>query len=114
MSKSKLDIYEGLAKISLEATQGSKTAIESLCNFLVEEFELVSSALFLIDKNHSLILIGKSTGALKDLEIGSTHLCKSCQSLISSTPLILEASSNCTLPISSQGNQIYAACWCFN
>jgi CheY-like chemotaxis protein len=104
VSKSKLDIYEGLAKISIEATQSSKSAIESLCNFLVEEFELVSSALFLIDKNHSLILVGKSTGALKNLEIGETHVCKSCQSLISSTPFILEASSNCTVPISSQGN----------
>ncbi|MDZ4059285.1 MAG: hypothetical protein U1D64_04490, partial [Bacteroidales bacterium] len=104
MSKSKLDIYEGLAKISLEATQGSKSTIESVCNFLVEEFELTSSALFLVDKNNSLVLIGKSTGAPKNLEIGTTHVCKNCQSLIGSSPFILEASANCTLPISSQGN----------
>ncbi len=81
MQSSKLDFltkYNALVELAISA---SHELPDSLCSFLVEEYELQAAALFKVRSDNLLLLLGKSGEAKKNLIPSNSYECSSCKML---------------------------------
>lgn len=58
-----------------DAANNPNDFLNNMCEFLVEEFQLYAAAVFKIEGEDKLTLLGKSSAAKKVLSIGSEHNC---------------------------------------
>jgi len=68
-----------------------------LCEMLVSEFELEASALFKINPNNNLELIGKSEEVKKNLELNSFQKCENCEVLKTNQKFDFTLSNSCKI-----------------
>ena len=68
-----------------------------LCEMLVSDFELDASALFKINSNYNLELIGRSENVKKNLELNSFQKCENCEVLKTNQKFNFTLSNNCKI-----------------
>ncbi len=109
MQSSKIDYltkYNALIELALDA---SHELPNSLCNFLVDEFELQAVALFKVRTDNMLILIGKAGEAKKRLLLNNSYDCGACKFFNENhSQTIFNTQQDCELQISEY--VIYEGC----
>ena len=113
MQSSKIDFltkYNNLVKLAVSA---SHNLPDSLCNFLVSEYEFQTAVLFKVNPDNKLILIGKAGDAKKSLAVNSLHDCSVCK-LLNNKPGTPEFNSqpDCEFQVSEY--VIYEGCLAVN
>ncbi len=74
-----LSLFNSISQL-FESEIGSESMLNSFCNFVANEFEFYSAALFK-PVNDKYILVGKSDNVKKSLVLGSEQLCTNCKAL---------------------------------
>ena len=109
MQSSKIEFltkYNDLVKLAIES---SPNLPDKLCELLVSEYELQAVALFKINENDSLTLIGKAGDTKKSLVKNSISACKECKLIKSKAgSSSLSTQSDCEIQISEY--IIYEGC----
>lgn len=70
---------KSIGELSKLALKGSSSFKDDICNFLVEQLDVHSAALFKFNENNKLILTGKSNAVKKSLLPDSIYQCNHCQ-----------------------------------
>ena len=101
MENPKTEFFNKFNSLAKNLNEDSKEFVNRLCEYLVEEFNLDSVVIFKIIDSEFLKLLGKSSAAKKDYNIGSMYQCKKCTSLISKSDLIIFSNhQGCEIPAS--------------
>ncbi|MEN8193538.1 MAG: response regulator [Bacteroidota bacterium] len=94
------------------AAKGEDSFPDSLCNFLVNEFEYQAIVLFELLESNGFKVIGKSLNARKNYLHGSEFSCSNCKLINNPNDFSFNHDSNCELQISEF--VIYESCVSFN
>ena len=82
------------------AKHGNEAFPDEVCEFLTSSFELEAVVVFNIEKNNSLITVGKSSGAKKNFSRGMVFECSKCKLLNENINYSLHSDSDCSIQIS--------------
>ncbi len=81
MQSNSVRTIKGINELSNTAKKGSSSIYDEICNFLVEQLDIHSAAIFRFNENNKLILTGKSSAVKKALLPDSIYQCNHCQPL---------------------------------
>ncbi|VAX19369.1 Sensor histidine kinase/response regulator [hydrothermal vent metagenome] len=104
-----LNNYNELLSI---AAKGEDSFPDTLCNFMVTEFEYQAIVLFELLDSNGFKVIGKSLNARKNYLHGSEFSCSACKLVNNPNDFSISHDSNCELQISEF--VIYESCISFN
>ena len=82
MQSLKIDFLGKYNDLIITAINSAADFPGKICNFIVKEFELEASAIFKLNNNNNLELIGKSFSAKKSLSSDIQISCPNCKSII--------------------------------
>lgn len=103
MQSSKIDFLGKYNELVQVALRSSADFPNKICDFITTEFELDASAIFKVNNNKNLELIGKSYSSKKNLSSQTQLSCPNCQSLVDETnELKFNIQSNCNFNITEQ------------
>jgi CheY-like chemotaxis protein len=97
MNKAKLNFLLSIDDLINSSIKSHSDFVNKFCNLLVSEFEFAASAIFRLDSNNNLELIGKSNTVKKNLEINSIQKCEHCESIKYGEKLTFNTSNNCQI-----------------
>ena len=109
MQSSKIDFltkYNNLVKLAISA---SHDLPNSLCNFLVSEYELQTVVLFKVNTNNKLELLGKAGDVKKSMAVNNAYECSVCK-LLKDKPAIPAFNSQPDCEIQASEYVIYEGC----
>jgi len=101
-----LSKYNDLINLTIKSSQEFP---ETLCEFLVNEFELQAVVLFKISDDDGLVLLGKSDGAKKVFAKNASFKCSVCKSISNNSDTI-QFNSQTDCEIQTSDFVIYEGC----
>ncbi len=109
MQSSKIEFLAKNNELLKLAIETSQNLPDKICELLVSEYELQAVALFKINENNSLTLIGKAGETKKSIVKNSTTECKECKLLKSNaTTTALSIQPDCEIKIAEY--LVYEGC----
>jgi CheY-like chemotaxis protein/signal transduction histidine kinase len=81
MLTSNLKFISRFNDLRVMAGKGTPEFFEQFCEFICEEFQFHSAAIFKVNESKKLFLIGKSASARKTLQLHSVYECSNCKLL---------------------------------
>lgn len=100
MVGAKLELTQKLILLSDLSRKGDSFLPDEICSFLVEEFDLSGVVLFKIKPENILEVIGKSSNAKRNFQIGTKHNCETCLLLKENTEFSLNLDQQCVIQVS--------------
>ena len=88
MQSSKIESLTRYNDLINLAVKNSQEFPDSLCQFLISEFDLQAAVLFKVNENDGLLFLGKSDGAKKAFIKDSSFRCSVCKSISTNLDLI--------------------------
>lgn len=108
----KIEILNNFNELLSVAAKGKDSFPDTLCNFIVTEFEYQAIVLFELLESNGFKVIGKSLNARKNYLHGSEFSCSACKLVNNPNDFSISHDSNCELQISEF--VIYESCVSFN
>ncbi len=108
----KIETLNNFNELLSIAAKGEDSFPDTLCNFIVTEFEYQAIVLFELLESNSFKVIGKSLNARKNYLHGSEFSCSACKLVNNPNDFSISHDSNCELQISEF--VIYESCVSFN
>jgi DNA-binding response OmpR family regulator/signal transduction histidine kinase len=102
MNSAKVNYFLKLDDLIQSSIKSYSDLPNKLCNILISDFELEAAALFKINSNQSVELIGKSSTVKKSLEINLVQQCENCEVLSSNNKMIFTPLNNCKIIITER------------
>lgn len=103
MQSSKIDFLGKYNELVQVALKSSADFPNKICDFITTEFEVDASAIFKVNNNKNLELIGKSYSCKKSLSSQTQLSCPNCQSLADETNVLkFNIQTNCNFNITEQ------------
>ena len=103
MQSSKLDFLGKYNELVQFASNSIADFPNKLCDFIENEFELDAAAIFKINNNKNLELIGKSFGSKKTLTSQSQISCPNCKNIIENNQTLrFNIQSDCNFNVTDQ------------
>lgn len=108
----KIETLNNFNELLSIAAKGEDSFPDTLCNFIVTEFEYQAIVLFELLESNGFKVIGKSLNARKNYLHGSEFSCSACKLVNNPNDFSISHDSNCELQISEF--VIYESCVSFN
>ncbi len=97
MNSAKINYLLQLDDVIQSSIKSYSDLPNKLCEILVSEFEFEAVALFKINPNFNIELIGRSGSVKKNLEINSIQQCENCEAIKSPQKINFTPTSNCKI-----------------
>lgn len=100
MQSSKIDFLDKYNELVQSTIISSADFPSKLCDFITNEFELEAAAVFKVNSNKNLDLIGKSQSCKKSLTAQTQFSCPNCKNILEENPALkFNTQSNCNFNI---------------